>query len=276
MIMDQSLDGQREWKSCLETQHAKTKIMVSALVGDPWGQIAIKFPTTQEEVQSFYTLVLRGNPWLCRLAVHSRSTAGVCSGIPERRASSHFPRAGLEPDGVSLVGIWGVWDQSGLCLWPAVGPYARVFLTSRELRWEITTNEASSISCFPWFSEHPLPVGVPKTMVVTRQLWSLSSRSSESSRDPRLIPRWQATCLGAVAIFFNLIRFIFYCTGSSLLPGLSSTCDGRGLLSSFGACPSHCSGFSCCGARALGLAGSADVALGLSCLAARGILDSRP
>ena len=82
--------------------------------------------------------------------------------------------------------------------------------------------------------------------------------------------------MGAVAIFFNLIRFIFYCTGSSLLPGLSSTCDGRGLLSSFGACPSHCSGFSCCGARALGLAGSADVALGLSCLAARGILDSRP
>ena len=28
-MMDQTLDGQREWKSCLETQHAKTKIMAS-------------------------------------------------------------------------------------------------------------------------------------------------------------------------------------------------------------------------------------------------------
>ena len=33
-------------------------------------------------------------------------------------------------------------------------------------------------------------------------------------------------------------------------------CGQRGLLSSCGAWASHCSGFSCCGAQALGLAGS--------------------
>ena len=76
--------------------------------------------------------------------------------------------------------------------------------------------------------------------------------------------------------FFNLIHFIFDCAGSSLLPGLSSSCNEWGLLCSFSACTSHCSGFSCRGARALGLAGSADVVPGLSCLGARGILDSSP
>ena len=60
--------------------------------------------------------------------------------------------------------------------------------------------------------------------------------------------------------------FIFGCTGSSLLLGLFSSC---------GAWASSCSGFSCCGAQALGLvgvgAGSVVVVYRLSCSAARGI-----
>ena len=49
--------------------------------------------------------------------------------------------------------------------------------------------------------------------------------------------------------FHNLFLFIFGCAGSSLL--LSSSGE-RGLLSSSGARASHCSGFSCCEAWALG------------------------
>ena len=52
MIMDQSLDGQREWKSCLETQHAKTKIMVSGPITS-WQQWQTSFswaPKSQQMV----------------------------------------------------------------------------------------------------------------------------------------------------------------------------------------------------------------------------------
>ena len=49
----------------------------------------------------------------------------------------------------------------------------------------------------------------------------------------------------------------------SLLHGLSCGCGERGLLSRWGAQASHCSGFSCCRARALGARASAVVAHGL-------------
>ena len=50
-----------------------------------------------------------------------------------------------------------------------------------------------------------------------------------------------------------------------------STCSKQGILSHCGARASHCSGFSCCGARALGHSGSVVVVHGLSCSKACGI-----
>ena len=49
--------------------------------------------------------------------------------------------------------------------------------------------------------------------------------------------------------------FIFGCTGSSLLQRLFSSCRERGLLFSCYMRASHCSGFSFCRVRALGLMG---------------------
>ena len=51
--------------------------------------------------------------------------------------------------------------------------------------------------------------------------------------------------------FFLMILFIHGCVGSSLLPGLFSSCGKQGPLSGWGAQASHCGGFSCCRARAL-------------------------
>ena len=56
--------------------------------------------------------------------------------------------------------------------------------------------------------------------------------------------------------------FIFDCAGPLLLCGL---------LSSYSVRASHCSGFSCCGAQALGPVGSVVVAHGLSCSLTSGI-----
>ena len=53
-----------------------------------------------------------------------------------------------------------------------------------------------------------------------------------------------------------------------LLHGLFSRCRQRGLLSSFCVQASHCSGFSCCRAWALGHTGSSVVAPGLNSCAA--------
>ena len=62
-----------------------------------------------------------------------------------------------------------------------------------------------------------------------------------------------------VVIFFKIYKytyiFIFGCAGSLLLLGLFSRYEKRGLLSSCGVRASHCSGFSCCRAQALGHAG---------------------
>lgn len=56
-----------------------------------------------------------------------------------------------------------------------MGPYARGFLISRELGERSQPMRLQHL--FSQFSEHPLPVGAPKTMVVTRQPWSLSPRA---------------------------------------------------------------------------------------------------
>ena len=91
-----------------------------------------------------------------------------------------------------------------------------------------------------------------------------------------IILRW-------VSVFF----FPFGCAGSSLVLRLFSSCSEQGPLSTSGARASHCGGFSCCGARALGRAGSVLVAPGLcstgsvgaahglSCSVACGILPDR-
>ena len=67
--------------------------------------------------------------------------------------------------------------------------------------------------------------------------------------------------------FLWISLFIFGCTGSSLLsPG-----GEQGLLPSCGAQDSHCGGFSCCRAQALGYIGSVVVVNRFSCSRARGI-----
>ena len=54
--------------------------------------------------------------------------------------------------------------------------------------------------------------------------------------------------------FKKLINYcIFGCTGSLLLHRLFSSCGERELCSSCSAWASHCGGFFCCGAQALGL-----------------------
>ena len=53
--------------------------------------------------------------------------------------------------------------------------------------------------------------------------------------------------------FLILILFICGCAGFLLLCGLFSSCRQQGLLSSCGVQASHCSGFSLCGAPALGI-----------------------
>ena len=76
------------------------------------------------------------------------------------------------------------------------------------------------------------------------------------------------SCWGARA----LGRACFHsCAGSWSLPSLFSRCTNRGLRSSCGARASHCGGFICHGARALGTWASVVVACGLSCPMACGI-----
>ena len=58
--------------------------------------------------------------------------------------------------------------------------------------------------------------------------------------------------------------FIFYCTGSSLLRASFLLLQPAGATLRCGARASHCSGFSCCGAWALGEWASVVVARGLS------------
>ena len=73
-------------------------------------------------------------------------------------------------------------------------------------------------------------------------------------------PPHQWTCFPVPQFFFFLIKklfiylFIFGNAGSSLLCGLFPSCEEQGLLSGCGVQASHCCGFSCCGAWALGSA----------------------
>ena len=75
-----------------------------------------------------------------------------------------------------------------------------------------------------------------------------------------------------VNYFILFICFkIFACTRSSLLSGLFYSWGKQRLLSSCGAQASHCGGFSCCRAWALGCMGSVVVVHRLNCSAACGI-----
>ena len=67
-------------------------------------------------------------------------------------------------------------------------------------------------------------------------------------------------------IYLFIYVFISGCAGSPLLFGFFSRCGERGPLSSCGAQSSHCSGFSCCRARALGMQASVAVTSGLQSL----------
>ena len=59
---------------------------------------------------------------------------------------------------------------------------------------------------------------------------------------------------GLTILFYNW--FIYGRAGSWLLLGLFSSCGEQGLLSSCSAWASHCGGFSCCGAQAVGYSGT--------------------
>ena len=72
------------------------------------------------------------------------------------------------------------------------------------------------------------------------------------------------SCLD-LKIFFMTMQGLHWCTWTS------SSCGEQRLLSSCGAQASHCSGFSCCSAWAIGHAGSVVMAHKLSCPMACGI-----
>ena len=71
--------------------------------------------------------------------------------------------------------------------------------------------------------------------------------------------------VGSISLFLKKCIYIFGRAGSLLLSTgfLRAGCSEQGLLSSCGAWASHCGGFSCDGAQALGCVGSAVEAPGL-------------
>ena len=75
-----------------------------------------------------------------------------------------------------------------------------------------------------------------------------------------------------ICVFFNcqVFWFTFGCAGSSLLHGLFSSCGEWGLCSSCSAGVSHCDGFFCCAAQALGVWASVVAACELSGCGSRG------
>ena len=70
-------------------------------------------------------------------------------------------------------------------------------------------------------------------------------------------------------MFRHIYLFIFGCVGSSLLRAGFLSLQGVGATLCCSARASHCSGFSCCGARALGARASVVVARGLSSCGSR-------
>ena len=69
---------------------------------------------------------------------------------------------------------------------------------------------------------------------------------------------------GQLFLFFNFILLIFGCVVSSLLPAGFLQLRRAGATLRCGAQASHCGGFSCCGARALGTRASVVAACSLS------------
>ena len=67
-----------------------------------------------------------------------------------------------------------------------------------------------------------------------------------------------------LSIYLSIYLFIYGCIGSSLLHAGFSLVAASGSFSSFQCEASHCGGFSCCGAQALGAWASAVVACRLS------------
>ena len=61
-----------------------------------------------------------------------------------------------------------------------------------------------------------------------------------------------------------ILLYLFGCSGSSLVQWVFSSCEEWGLLSTCSAQSSHCGGFSCFGAQALGTWAAVIVGHGLS------------
>ena len=80
--------------------------------------------------------------------------------------------------------------------------------------------------------------------------WSMENSRPSQHWYIKLLSVLSGSC-HCLSFFFFFLQ-IFGCAGSSLLSGLFSSCGKQGLCYSCGVQVSHCSGFSCCGAWALG------------------------
>ena len=80
-----------------------------------------------------------------------------------------------------------------------------------------------------------------------------------------------SNCSPSFFIYINLFVYLLAVLGLCCCVEAFSSCGEQGLLFHCGARASHCGGFSCCGARALGARASVVVARGLSCPMACGI-----
>ena len=84
------------------------------------------------------------------------------------------------------------------------------------------------------------------------------TQKNNFSKVTHLVTELGVSSLRLHFFFFKLeasFLFIFGCAGSSLLCGLFPSCREQGLRSNCSARASHCGGFSCCRAQALGRVG---------------------
>ena len=97
------------------------------------------------------------------------------------------------------------------------------------------------------------------------------TKTNKQTKTPEIGMNFLNQILNFIYLFVYLFIYLFLAAlGLCCCVWAFSSCSQRGLLF-VGARASHCSGFSCCGARALGAPASVVVARRLSCSAACGI-----
>ena len=167
--------------------------------------------------------------WFGKVCVQPRITS---SDRPSRQRPAGFSQgSGGRPQGLSLYFSSAVAEMQGS------GPEWVLQTMSRSPPDAISASSLQlsegTLGAFEWKScredipQHPSEAPVP-----LRDQWLL--------RNPSL------------SFFLNIILFLYVCDGPWLLLRLFSSCGGQGPLHICSAQASPCSGFSCCGARALG------------------------